>query len=146
MGRVLVVYHSQSGNTEAAARAVADGAREIADTEVALRKGLQADESDLRAADAVAIGSPDYFSYMAGGVKDFFDRTYYPTQGEVEGMPCGLFLTHGGGGKAIESLNSLCETFKFESVGEPVLLRNAPDAESTPRLTQLGRALAQAAQ
>jgi len=32
----------------------------------------------------VCFGTPDYFSYMAGMLKDFFDRTFYPTQGRVD--------------------------------------------------------------
>ncbi len=43
-----------------------------------------------------AVGSPDYFSYMAGAVKDFFDRTFYPSQGKVAGKPCVLFVSGGG--------------------------------------------------
>ena len=42
--------------------------------------------------DAIAVGTPDYFSYMAGGLKDFFDRTYYPTQDQVTGKPCAIFV------------------------------------------------------
>ena len=44
---------------------------------------------------------------MAGGLKDFFDRTFYPTQGSITDKPCGIFVTHGGGGKALESVQSI---------------------------------------
>jgi len=40
----------------------------------------KADESgveDLLSCDAVCFGTPGYFSYMAGMLKDFFDRTFY---------------------------------------------------------------------
>ena len=72
---VLIVYHSLSGNTKAAAEAVAEGAK-AGGADPVLKDGLQAGPEDLRACDAIAIGTPDYFSYMAGGVKDFFDRSY----------------------------------------------------------------------
>lgn len=145
MGQVLVVYHSQSGNTKAAAEAVADAAREVGATEVVLKEALEATEEDLLACDALAVGTPDYFSYMAGGLKDFFDRTYYPTQGKVTDKPCGIFVTHGGGGKALQSVQDICRTFKFKVVGDPVLVKNAPDEEAQARLAWLGRALAQEA-
>ena len=145
MGKVLVVYHSQGGNTKKAAEAVAQGARAVAGTEVVVREGLKATKEDLLSSDAVALGTPDYFSYMAGGLKDFFDRTFYPTQGEVTGKPCGLFVTHGGGGKAVESLRSVSTTFKFKPVTDPVLVKNAPDKKAEAELKNLGKLLAESA-
>ena len=145
MGTVLVVYHSQSGNTKAAAEAVAQGAKGVPGTHVVLKEALAAGKDELLACNAVAVGTPDYFSYMAGGLKDFFDRTYYGTQGSVTDKPCGIFVTHGGGGKAVDSVVGLCKTFKFKQVGKPVLVKNAPDAAAKKELAALGQLLAEAA-
>ena len=145
MSKVLIVYHSQSGNTKAAAEVLAQGAKEVSGTEVVIKEGLRATKDDLLSCDAVAVGTPDYFSYMAGGLKDFFDRTYYPTQDSVTDKPCGIFVTHGGGGKAVESVKSICASFKFRIVGEPVLVKNRPGAEASAALTNLGKLLAEAA-
>jgi len=144
MGKVLIVYHSLGGNTKAAAEAVAEGAKEVAGTKVTLKEGLKATTEDLLGCDAIAAGTPDYFSYMAGGLKDFFDRTYYPSQEKVTGKPCGIFVTHGGGGKAVDSVKSICGSFKFKLIGEPVLVRNAPDPKAKAALVKLGTALAEA--
>lgn len=144
MSKVLVVFHSQSGNTKAAAEAVAEGAKRVPGTEVVVKEALKADQSDLLGCDALAVGTPDYFSYMSGGLKDFFDRTFYPTQGSVTDKPCGIFVTHGGGGKAVESVKGICATFKFKIIGEPVLVANAPDATAKAKLAELGKALAAA--
>ena len=143
MAKVLIVYHSLSGNTKAAAEAVADGVR-AAGGKVILKEGLKAGADDLLGCDAIAVGTPDYFSYMAGGVKDFFDRTLYPTQGQVTGKPCAIFVTHGGGGKAVESCKAICGSFKFKIIGEPVLVKNRPDAAATEQLKALGRKLTEA--
>jgi len=145
MAQVLIVYHSQSGNTKAAAEAVAQGAGQVAGTEVVLKEALAATQEDLLGCGAVAVGTPDYFSYMAGGLKDFFDRTFYPTQGSVTDKPCGIFVTHGGGGKAVDSVKAVCGSFKFKVLGEPVLVKNAPDAGARDALAALGRLLAEAA-
>ena len=146
MPKVLIVYHSQSGNTKAAAEAVAQGAKKVSGTDVIIKEGFQATTEDLMSCDALTVGTPDYFSYMAGGLKDFFDRTYYPTQGSVTDKPCGIFITHGGGGKAVDSVKSICTSFKFKIVAEPVLVRNAPDSEARTALEKLGGILARAAQ
>ncbi len=145
MGKVLIVFHSQSGNTKAAAEAVAQGAKDVNGTEVVVKEGLQATTEDLLSCDAIAVGTPDYFSYMAGGLKDFFDRTYYPTQGIVTDKPCVIFVTHGGGGRAVDSMKSICGSFKFKLISEPVLVKNAPDAEARAALMSLGKLLAEAA-
>ena len=145
MSTILVVFHSQSGNTKVAAEAVAEGAESVPDTEVVLKEALQANTDDLLSCDALAVGTPDYFSYMAGGLKDFFDRTFYPTQGSVADKPCGIFVTHGGGGRAVDSVKGICASFKFGVVGDPVLVRTAPDVEAKTALTDLGRLLAESA-
>ena len=75
MAKVLVVYHSLGGNTRMMAQAIAEGARTVSGATVEVKTGLEAIAEDLLGCDAVALGSPDYFSYIAGGLKDFFDRT-----------------------------------------------------------------------
>ena len=145
MAKVLIIYHSQSGNTQAAAEAVAEGVREVSGTEVVIKEALRATTEDLLGCDVIAVGTPDYFSYMAGGLKDFFDRTYYPTQGEVTDKPCGIFVTHGGGGKAVESVKSICASFKLQIIGDPVLVKDRPNAEARTALAKLGELLAKAA-
>ena len=138
MGKVLIVYHSQGGNTKAAAEAVAKGAKEVNETEVVIKDGLNATIEDLLSCDAIVVGTPDYFSYMAGGLKYFFDRMYYPTQDSVTDKPCGIFVTHGGGGRAVEGVKKLCTSFKFKITNNPVLVKDHPDAEATAALANLG--------
>lgn len=101
MGKVLIVYHSLSGNTEKMANAVAEGAGSISGTEVMLKKALDATLEDFTECDGVALGSADYFSYIAGALKDFFDRTFYPSRGKVDGKPYVAFTTGGGGGDTV---------------------------------------------
>lgn len=142
MPNILVVYHSQSGNTEVAAKAVAKGAKEVKGMNVVVKEGLKATAKDLLDCDGIAIGTPDYFSYMAGGLKDFFDRTFYPTQGKVTDKPYVAFVTHGGGGDAYKSVESMCRTFKFKKIADTVLVENRPDKKKIVELEQLGKKLA----
>ena len=143
MAKILVVYHTLGGNTKAAAEAIARGAGSVKGVEVVVKEGLQADTDDLLACDGIAIGTPDYFSYMAGGLKDFFDRTYYPTQGKVTGKPCVIFVTHGGGGTAKDSVQKIARSFKFKEIADPVMVRGRPDASAEESLANAGKALAQ---
>jgi flavorubredoxin len=144
MSKVLVVYCSMTGNTKAAAEAVADGAKG-AGAEVVLKEGFAAQPKDLLGCDAVALGSYYAFSYMGGGLKDFLDRAFYPSQNAVVDKPYAAFLSHGGGGKAIASIESVAASFKLKKASDPVLVKGKPDAEAASRLKALGAKLAAAA-
>jgi flavorubredoxin len=143
MPKILVVYCSLSGNTRAAAEAVAEGARN-AGAQAVVRSGLDARPSDLLDCSGVAVGSYDAFGYMGGGLKDFFDRAFYPTQNQVSGKPYVAFLTHGGGGQAIQSIESVAQTFKLRRVAAPVLVKGKPEGQAAAALKALGGELAAA--
>lgn len=72
--KVLVAYHSLSGNTERMAEAVVDGAKSVAGTVVLMKRVGQVTADDLFSSDAVIVGSPVYWSNMSGEVKTFFDN------------------------------------------------------------------------
>ena len=72
--KVLVTYHSLSGNTERMAEAVVEGARSVVGTDVVLKRVGQVTADELFSADAVIVGSPVYWSNMSGEVKTFFDN------------------------------------------------------------------------
>ncbi|WP_455377106.1 flavodoxin family protein [Petrachloros mirabilis] len=72
--KVLVVYHSLSGNTERMAEAVAEGAKSFPGTAVVTKRVGQVTADDLFSSDALVVGSPVYWSNMSGEVKTFFDN------------------------------------------------------------------------
>ncbi len=72
--RVLVTYHSLSGNTERVAEAVAEGVTSVPGTLAVLKRVGQVTADDLFSSDAVIVGSPVYWSNMSGEVKTFFDN------------------------------------------------------------------------
>ena len=143
MGRILVVYHSLSGNTQKMAEAFADGAKSVPDTEVVLKKAADTTLQDLLRCSAVAFGSADYFSYVAGALKDFFDRTFYPSQGKVTGKPYAAFATGGGGGETVLAvLDRLCGSFKLKKAVNGVSAAGVPSLEVLKECTEAGKRLA----
>ncbi len=146
MAKVLVVYHSLGGNTKKLAEAVAEGVRSVPDAEVVVRTGLEATVDDLLACDGIALGSPDYFSYMAGGLKDFLDRAYYPSQGKVTGKPAVAFGTAGGPPTTVlKCLEQAIAWFKFTKVADSVGASGSVAAGVLNECRELGRKLAEAA-
>jgi len=92
------------------AYAIKQGIENTDDFEIIIKTAEQADQEDLRTASGIAIGTPDYFDYMAGTIKDFFDRTFYAVQSKIRGsltanIPCVFFVSGGtGGGPALKKL------------------------------------------
>lgn len=146
MSKILVVYHSQSGNTEKMAKAFAEGAKSVSGTDVVLKKAFDATLADLLGCDAIGFGSADYFSYIAGALKDFFDRTFYTSQGKVAGKPYAAFATGGRGGEtALAVLDRLCGSFKLKKAVDSVSVAGAPSSEILMACSEAGKKLAIAA-
>ena len=150
MASILVLYHSQEhGNTRAMAEAVAEGARSAGATVALVNTNeKRMDIAEYCGFDAVAVGTPDYFSYIAGGLKVFLDDWLIATResGQKKGLtgkPYALFFSHGGGGKARGPFETLFQRIGTK-VGETVESRGAPNAEAVEACRRLGRQLAEA--
>ena len=147
MKKIIVIYHSQQyGNTKILAEALAEGVRE-AGGEVNLinTNERRVTLEEFLASDAVAIGTPDYFSYVAGTIKTFFDDIYLWDQSgkPVKGKPAVFFCSHGGGGgKVKQPFESLAHRF-FQQVGETVSSGRPISDEAKKKCHALGKELVQ---
>ena len=150
MAKALVLYHSQEfGNTKPMAEAVAEGLKE-AGCEVDLfnTDDGRYDVTKFPQYDCAAFGSPDYYSYIAGGLKVFMDDHYiYDVRKGLERLkekPYALFYSHGGGGRVIDVMRNI---FKRVGtiVGEPVGSRGKPDDQVLEKCKALGKELGEAA-
>jgi multimeric flavodoxin WrbA len=146
MGKVIVIYHSQqAGNTRELAEALAEGIRTSkVDVELINTHERRVTLDELTNADAVAIGTPDYYGYLAGTIKTLFDDIYlWDKAGKpVTGKPAALFYSHGGGGTVRQSLEKFAGRF-FKLVGETVERGPANAADAKAKCVTLGRELAQ---
>jgi len=142
---ILVVYHSQGGNTRKMAEAVAAGAGEVEDVRVVLKEAFQATLADLVDCDGLVLGSPEYFGYMAGAVKDFFDRTYESARGErkVFKKPYAVFVSAGNDGRgALAAIERICIGYPFKKVYEAVIARGELTEQNLAACRELGQTLA----
>ncbi|MBW2595653.1 MAG: NAD(P)H-dependent oxidoreductase [Deltaproteobacteria bacterium] len=146
MTRILIVYHSQTGNTEKMAGAVAQGAAGMEDTEVILKKAADASLEDLLGCDGLVIGTPENFGYMSGAVKNFFDRTFYPAEGKVFRKPYVVFISAGNDGTgALNSIERVALGYQFKKVYDPVIARDSKGGVTDEILAQcreLGQTIA----
>ena len=99
------------------AEALAQGARQNGAEVIMVNTNNQRlDIEDYRKVDAAAFGSPDYYSYIAGGLKVFLDDWYIANTADptsLTGKPIALFYSHGGGGRVRQPLESV-----FKRLGE----------------------------
>ena len=141
MASILVVYYSKSGNTRRMAELVAEGAGDSGDHHVQLVPVQNLETVDFVAADGFAFGSPDYFTYIAGHLKVLFDDAL-ASKDLLKDKPFVAFVSHGGGGGAIKSLETLAQAVGLKRVADGVKCKGVPDAESAKACRQLGAALA----
>ena len=144
MKRMLIIYHSQQfGNTKALAEAIAEGLRQAgAEVELINTNEQRVTPDKFLAADAVGLGTPDYFSYPAGTIKTFFDDLYLWDQAgkPVKGKPAVLFFSHGGGGKVRQPFESLARRF-FQQVGETVEAQRPVSNEARKKCLAIAKEL-----
>ena len=140
---LLIVYHSQTGHTRTMARAVLRGARRTPEVETRLKMALRAGLDDLLWAHGLLLGTPENFGYMSGALKNFLDRTYYPAQGKVDGLPYAVFISAGNDGRgALSSIERIARGYPLKPVCEPIIARGEPGTEVLQHCEELGETMA----
>ena len=140
---LLIVYHTQTGHTRTMARAVWRGAKRVAEVATRLKMARRAGLDDLLWAHGLLLGTPENFGYMSGALKNFLDRTYYPAQGQVNGLPYAVFISAGNDGTgALSSIERIARGYSFKSVCDPIIARGELDADVLQRCEELGETLA----
>jgi len=141
--RLLIVYHTQSGHTGQLAAAVFEGASRVEEVDCVMLRAFDAGPDDLRAADALLLGTPENFGTMSGGLKDFFDRTYYPVEGQMEGVPYAVFVSAGNDGTgAVREIGRIAHGYGWRTIAEALIVRGEIGAPDLLAARDLGEAMA----
>ena len=139
MSKVAVVYWSGTGNTEAMAKAVAEGAKENgAEADV-----LQASEfgtDKLGDYSAVAFGCP------AMGSEELEEYDFAPMfeacEAQLSGKRIALFGSYGwGSGEWMNAWEERCDNTGANRVCDSVICKEAPDENAVAACKALGAAL-----
>jgi multimeric flavodoxin WrbA len=143
--RLLIIYGGHAGGrTERLLKAVQSGVTASGEPiEMRSLPALQAGADDLLWANGLLIGTPEHFGYMSGAVKDFMDRTFYPVEGKVEGLPYAVFVSAGNDGTgAVASIERIALGYKWKKVAEPVIVKGEPTEADLQRCEELGQTMA----
>jgi len=127
------------------AMAVAKGSSSIKNVKTVLKEARETTLDDLIGCDGLAIGSPEYFGYMAGALKDLFDRTYYQARGrkEIFRKPHVVFISAGNDGTgALRSIERICVGYQYKRVHDPVVATGEIGGTILDRCEELGKTIA----
>jgi multimeric flavodoxin WrbA len=140
---ILIVYHSQSGNTERLSAAVEEGALRVQGVGVRRARAVHVGSRDLTACRCLVICSPEYFGYMAGAIKDLFDRTYEELQNRMVGLAYTIVISAGNDGTgALSSIERIVRGYKLRRIQEPIISRGEVSRAIIEKCLGLGQTLA----
>lgn len=139
MSKVAVVYWSGTGNTEAMANAVAEGAKK-AGAEVDLC-GCDFSAEKVAQYDAIAFGCPAMGAEVLE--ESEFEPMFEGCKGALSGKKIALFGSYGwGDGEWMRNWEEDCKASGAQLVCESVLSNEAPGDAETQACEALGAALA----
>jgi multimeric flavodoxin WrbA len=143
----MIIAHHPSANTLQMAQALLRGAQQ-ADTEnvhATLHEALHTNAEDIRSANALIIFTPENLGYISGGMKDFFDRVYYPLLEEKQGLPIAAVIRAGQDGTGSQrALQTICTGLKWRWVQAPLICKGPWQADFLRQCEELGAAMAYA--
>ncbi|WP_339693621.1 NAD(P)H-dependent oxidoreductase [uncultured Parasphingorhabdus sp.] len=99
MKKLLIVYYSYTGGTAQMVEAAADAAREEEGSEICVMRAEDCQPEDMLSADGYIFATPENLAAIAGVMKAFFDRCYYPLLGKIEGRPYAAMICAGSDGE-----------------------------------------------
>ena len=123
MKTLLIVWHSATGGTRQMAEAAAEGARHETGVAVRLQEAAPSGPADVLGADGFLFATPENLASMAGLMKDFFDRCYYPALGRIEGRPYASMVCAGSDGSgAARQIERICTGWRLKAVAPPLIV------------------------
>ncbi|MCR4557535.1 MAG: flavodoxin [Saccharofermentans sp.] len=140
MSKVAVVYWSGTGNTEAMAKAVEEGAKG-AGAEVSVIAPSDFDTSKVAEFDAIAFGCPAMGNEVLE--ESEFDPMFTGIESALKDKKIALFGSYGwGDGQWMRDWEDRCKAAGAVLAVESVMANNDPDADAVANCKALGAALA----
>jgi len=135
---LLIVWQSMTGGSRQMAEAAAAAAAAEEGIDVRLLQAAAAGPDDLLAADGYLFVAPENLASMAGLMKDFFDRCYYPVLGRIEGRPYATLVCAGSDGSgAARQIERICTGWRLKAVAPALIVcthAQTPQAILAPKI------------
>lgn len=137
MPKLVIIYGTGSHNTERMAVAIEEGAK-AEGLETVLKNVNDADKDELKDADAIAIGSPNYRDAMMPTVKKFLNEL---ADVNLKGKVGLAFGSYGWGFEAIQEINQILASYGMELI-QDLAIKRMPGEEELELCRRVGSLLA----
>lgn len=137
MSKILILYYSQSGNTQKMAEAVAEGAANAGASEVELSYHVEAGE--LAIFDAILMGAPTYHHDMPMDMKKLFEEAAVKNI-NLKGKVGAAFGSYGWSGEAPKFLLEIMKNkFAMQVIEPPLMAKYVPDEKMLSTCRDFGK-------
>ena len=137
MKTLLIVFHTRTGGSRQMAEAALAAAQDEEGAQVRMMAAEAAGADDLLAADGYLFAFPENLAAISGGMKEFFDRAYYPVLGRLNGRPYGLMVCAGSDGEnAVRQAARIATGWRLKAVADPIIVcthAQTPEAILAPK-------------
>jgi flavodoxin short chain len=138
--KISIVYWSGTGNTEAMAKLIQEGAIS-AGAEVVLKEVAQADVADVTNVDVAFLGCPSMGSEELE--EGEFDPFISSIEGKVSGKKLELFGSYGwGDGQWMRDWEERMKNVGAVLVAESLIVNEAPDGDDVEKCKSFGKSVA----
>jgi multimeric flavodoxin WrbA len=138
MKTLLVIHHSMTDGTRQMAQAALEGAMGGSNIAVAGMHAAETAPEDLLEADGYIFATPENLASMAGVMKDFFDRCYYPLLDQIQGRPYATMICAGSDGTgAARQIARIATGWRLKPIAEPLIIitgAQTPEAIAAPKI------------
>jgi len=123
MKRLVIIWHSMTGGSKALAEAAAFGAANTSGVETLLLHADDASPETLLDADGYIFAFPENLAAVSGVMKAFFDRSYYPCLGQIEGRPYALLVCAGSdGSNAVRQAERIATGWRLKRIADSLIV------------------------
>ena len=137
MKTLLIIHHSMTDGTRQMAQAALEGAMGESNIAVVGIHAAEAAPEDLLEADGYIFATPENLASMAGVMKDFFDRCYYPLLDHIQGRPYASMICAGSDGTgAARQIARIATGWRLKPIAEPLIVitgAQTPEAIAAPK-------------
>ena len=142
MSKIAVIYWSMSGNTEAMANAIAEGA-ESAGAEVDVKQVSEITVDQALEYDKLALGCPSMGDEVLE--EDEMEPFFTALEGKISGKKVVLFGSYDwGDGQWMRDWAERTKKAGAILAADPLIVNLSPDADGKAKCRELGKALADA--
>lgn len=123
MKQVAIFWHSMTGGSESLAQAAHDGAARVQDVDVLMLNAAEASAEHMLRADGYLFVFPENLAAISGGMKSFFDRSYYPCLGALNGRPYAMIVCAGSDGRnAVAQAERIATGWRLRQIAPSVIV------------------------